>query len=527
MPPLAHIPPALLAAATALTPADRIAHGVLAALLALFLAHQAASLATRLLLRRYGRTWRDVYRALRIRTNRFKLTQKARIREDLMKDAEVQEAMLAHARETGASLAEAERKVRIYLDEIIPAFDLVSYYRVGLPIARLLLSLIYKLVSWKDDLPDTRRLHAGNAVVYLFNHRSNADFVFAAFALTDRVAISYAVGEWARVWPLESLFKSFGSYFVRRGFKEKMYHEVLRRYVQLITLRGVPQGIFLEGGLSRDGRFREPKVGLLDHILQCARDPRFLEGPEASRAALGFADLVFVPGCVNYDRVLEDRSLTAEAAGKKPERSLWKMAKRTAKVLFRGSMKLALRRTRKHGYAALRLGKPVSFREWVAREGRGALDGTREERAPHVQRFAREVMTEVARLMPVTSVALAATVFAEETAALTREEVVARVADLRRRVEAAGARLVRADKTDAEHADYALLLLETRGTVLREEDGAGPPRFRLKGEDRAIARYYAYSIAHFLGAPIWPAEAKAKARAVDEAERRASLDAAR
>ena len=36
--------------------------------------------------------------------------------------------------------------------------------------ARGLLSMIYKLVAWKDDLPkDTKNLHEGNAVVYLFN----------------------------------------------------------------------------------------------------------------------------------------------------------------------------------------------------------------------------------------------------------------------------------------------------------------------------------------------------------------------
>jgi len=490
----------LLAAATT-SEVERLTLVVLGGLLALAVSLRAAQAISRRILFRYGRQWRDVVRAFRIRTNKFKLTEKARIREDLMRDAQVQEAMLARSRETGCSLADAERKVREYLDEIIPAFDLVSYYRIGLPVARLLLSAIYKLVAWKEDLPDAKRLHAGNAVVYLFNHRSNADFVFAAFALTDRVAISYAVGEWARVWPLESLFKSFGSYFVRRGEKDRMYHDVLRRYVQLVTLRGVPQGIFLEGGLSRDGRFREPKVGLLDHILQCAKDPRFMEGPEASKAALGFADIVFVPGCLNYDRVLEDRSLTAEAKGRRPEKSLWKMAKRTARILFRGSMKLALRRTRKHGYAVFRLGKPLSFREWIAKNGRGALDGTREARQEHVKRFAVDFIAEVARLMPVTSVSLVASALADETRAITREDLVRRVAEKHRAVQQAGARLVRPDKNDEEHTDYAILLLETRGTLLRDPATGA---LTVNEQDRAIVRYYANAIAHFLGAPLFP-----------------------
>ena len=72
-------------------------------------------------------------------------------------------------------------------------------------------------------------------VIYLMNHRSNADYVLVGYVLAGRVAISYAVGEWARTFPLEYIFKSFGSYFIRRKYRETLYHTVLERYVQLIT----------------------------------------------------------------------------------------------------------------------------------------------------------------------------------------------------------------------------------------------------------------------------------------------------
>ena len=98
------------------------------------------------------------------------------------------------------------------------------------------------------------RLPRDAVLVYLMNHRSNADYVLVSYALAGQVAISYAVGEWARAFPLEYLFKAFGSYFVRRRYREPLYHTVLERYVQLITREGVTQGIFLEGGLTRDGR---------------------------------------------------------------------------------------------------------------------------------------------------------------------------------------------------------------------------------------------------------------------------------
>src|SRR5256885_801707 len=109
---------------------DLLVLSVLTLILVAALASAAAKAAGKLLVRRFGRSWRDVYRDLRIRTNRFKLTEKARIVEDLMRDHEVLDAIVDHARETGESLTESERRVRTYLDEIIPAFDLVSYYRV-------------------------------------------------------------------------------------------------------------------------------------------------------------------------------------------------------------------------------------------------------------------------------------------------------------------------------------------------------------------------------------------------------------
>ena len=122
-------------------------------------------------------------------------------------------------------------------------------------------------------------------IVYVMNHRSNADYVLVSYALAGQVAISYAVGEWARAFPLEHVFKAFGSYFIRRRYREPLYHTVLERYVQLITREGVTQGIFVEGGLTRDGKLRAPKIGLLDYVLGIGATRRTRDA--AARGARG------------------------------------------------------------------------------------------------------------------------------------------------------------------------------------------------------------------------------------------------
>src|SRR5258708_12758914 len=75
---------------------------------------------------------------------------------------------------------------------------------------------------------------------------------------------------------------------------------MLACYVLLITKDGVTQGISPEGGLTRDGRLQRPKLGLLDYICCTVADPDFGK------------DIWFVPVALNYDRVLEDRSLIRE-----------------------------------------------------------------------------------------------------------------------------------------------------------------------------------------------------------------------
>jgi len=128
------------------------------------------------------------------------------------------------------------------------------------------------------------------------NHRSNMDYILATYLAAERTALSYAVGEWARIWPLQQLIRAMGGYFVRRNSGEPLYRRVLEVYVQMAADGGVPQAIFPEGRLSRDGVLGPPKLGLLGYLVRGFN-------PNTER------DIVFIPVGINYDRVLEDRSL--------------------------------------------------------------------------------------------------------------------------------------------------------------------------------------------------------------------------
>ncbi len=434
--------------------------------------------------RRGFRSARRIRREFKARIDRFKHTDKDRVRRALLEDAEVAAAARRHAEDMGETEAEAWGRVRTYVEEIVPDFNLVSYYRFGYGVARLLIPLFYKVSVGYEARAALDAIPRTSVVLYLMNHRSNADYVVTAYVLSGRVAISYAVGEWARVWPLEAVFKSFGSYFVRRRYREPLYHKVLERYVQLITRNGVTQGIFLEGGLTRDGGFREPKLGLLDYLIRTKAEPGF-DRP-----------LHIIPVAINYDRVLEDRSLLHEGqpeAERLPRRD---QVREVASYVFKVSARFLLRRARRYGRACVNFGAPLSVDEWLAARP-GVLALPKAERLPRLQELADEVMRRIAAVMPVTPVPLAATALLEHPAdTIDRPQWEGLLDELRIRLRGAGAPVVGEEKTSGEILDRALVMFTLRRVVTPAGDA-----FRIDRTQDPLLRYYARSIAHFLEAP--------------------------
>jgi len=447
-----------------------------------------------LLGRRYAR--RSGARALlrqRARVDRFKLASRKHVKEQLLADPAIAEAIREHARETGVSESVGLARVHEYVDEIVPFFNVIAYFRVGLSVSRTVLNFFYKVTVEFEERGALQRLPKDAVLLYLMNHRSNADYVLVGYALSGQVAISYAVGEWARAFPLEHLFKAFGAYFVRRRYREKLYHTVLERYVQLITRQGVTQGIFLEGGLTRDGKLRAPKIGLLDYVLGIARD-------ESYRSRM-----YVVPVAVNYDRVLEDRSLLLELAkseGRARPSRLSQLGDVTRFLIWNVGRMLT-RRWKRYGRAAVVVGKPIPLASWFEREP-DLFRIPRPERLAKVQAFSDEVMQRIGQLIPVTSVALAcAAIQSLETEFIPHARLLERMEEMRDALVELNGRVLRADRDIAETFDRAWRMLRMRRMLSRYGDG-----YAVLPRGRVLVSYYANSIAHLLG----PFESAVKAR---------------
>ncbi len=427
--------------------------------------------------RRVNRAIDEINRRLRLRIRPFKLTRRAVLIDRLTFDTRVVEAAEAHARTSGEPREVAMARVAAYAREIVPSFSAYAYFRIGYSVARATARALYRVrVGFADD-EGLSRVDPEASVVFVMNHRSNMDYVLVSYLAAEKTALSYAVGEWARIWPLQSLIRSMGAYFVRRDSGDPLYRRVLERYVQMAADAGVVQAMFPEGGLTKDGALRPPRLGLLDYMLR-DYDP-------ARR------DLVFVPVGLNYDRVLEDRTQLAGAAGRKPG------ARGTALGALRFSLRNAWQwmagRWHRFGYACVNFGTPISMRAWLAERGGDLRGVSREERARRVLELGTELIGAVGQVIPALPVPLVATVLLDSEDPLPSLEVHRRTQALARRIQAAGGH-VYVPRTDEEYATaVGLRALSLRHLVEEREGGFAPVAAEVP-----LLQYYANSIRHLL-----------------------------
>jgi glycerol-3-phosphate O-acyltransferase len=362
---------------------------------------------------------RRFQRARRIHVDKFKLKRRhAEIELEVFGSREIVQAVQNYARDHHVSIEQARKQARTYLQEIVPKFNILAYYRIGAPVARAIMHFLYRVVVERKPIREFNdRAVKGAAVVYVINHRSNADYVLVAHMLFKFISLSYAIGEWARVWPLNHVFKWFGGYFVRRRYREPLYHAILSKFVQTITRHGVTQGIFIEGGLTRDGAFQKPKLGMLDYIVSAKRDPEFS------------APLFIIPTAVNYDRVLEDRNLTEELLGREERATKGEKLRTTFDYLFKSFFRGLLHRFKRYGYAIVSFGEPISIDDF-AREHPAILAASYEDRKAALLLLAETVMSEISEALPVTPVTMVASIFAKHPM-LTDEEMLREIEQVR------------------------------------------------------------------------------------------------
>jgi len=434
--------------------------------------------------RRVNRVIEEVNTRLDIEIRPFQLTRRQALIDQLVFDDKVTETIKEYAREHAMPKEVVQAKVLRYANEIAPSFNAYIYFRFGYWLAKSIGRMLYRVrVGFYDD-DSLKKISSDASVVFVMNHRSNLDYILVSFLVAEKTALSYAVGEWARIWPLQTLVKSMGAFFVRRNSRNALYRRVLERYVNLATRAGVCQAVFLEGGLTRDGKLREPKQGFLDYML---RDYH----ADIDR------DVVFVPVGINYDRVIEDMSLVRKLDPAASKRSLWFVLKTTSRFFVKTLFMNRDKRWLRFGYASVNFGNPVSMRLYSKQNKIDLSQMDQSTRFDHVQKLSHRLMQEVAGVIPVLPVALMSEIVLEHQSEWRSELDLKAAASLRiSQLEEMGAPIDLASNAVEGVLSAALVMLVGRGFIEVENN-----LVRAKPGSLDLLRYYANSISHWHSSP--------------------------
>jgi glycerol-3-phosphate O-acyltransferase len=398
----------------------------------------------------------------------FKLARRFDMIQRLVYDPEVSREIVAYAHEHNVPENVAFQKAREYAREIVPSFSAFTYFSLGTRMARWLVNAIYEVWTAPGNDEVIRSIPKDATVVFIMNHRSNMDYVLVTYLAARTSALSYAVGEWARVWPLSRLIRMMGAYFIRRKSRGALYRRVLARYVQMATAGGVAQGIFPEGGLSLTGAVMPPKLGLLTYL----RDGFDREG----------RDIVFVPVAINYDRVLEDRVLISAAA--RGDRRFGARISVVVGFILRKFWQALKGRFVRFGKAAVVFGRPLSLRSYGPEAATEAL--------------AETLMERIREAMPVLIVPLLCRSLLDRGVA-TEEEL---IEDATRAAETLGAHMPGYTAETLDGEVRAALERMCRHRMIE----AGPDGWQAVSGEESVLEYYARSIASHM--PIRKAAAE-------------------
>ena len=165
----------------------------------------------------------EISTRFKIELPEFKLTQRCALLDRLTTDPRVLAAVQQQVVESGVPRDVLIQRVHRYAGEIVPAFNAYVYFRVGYWLAKTFAQMAYRVRLGYTDEAALAAIEPSSTVVFVMNHRSNMDYVLVSFLAAERVALSYAVGEWARIWPLQGLIRAMGAYFVRRNSGDPLY----------------------------------------------------------------------------------------------------------------------------------------------------------------------------------------------------------------------------------------------------------------------------------------------------------------
>ncbi len=326
------------------------------------------------------------------------------MRDEVLRNPDLVRQLEDVARTQGRRLDDVHREARRILREMAGDLHIGWIEFIALVLTFVWDRVYDEVVEDEEGLERLRAAGRRAPLALTPSHRSHVDYLIVSYLLYNHGLLPpmIAGGNNLNFFPLGTIFRHAGAFFIRRHFRDDpVYRLVFRYYVRKLVKEGYWVEFFPEGGRSRTGKLLPPRLGLLYELLLAVR-----EGV--------VPDVRFCPIAITYEKIIEERSMARELAGadKKPE---------TFGAVLRATRVLAHR----YGRLGVRFGPPLSAADALASLPPGAGE---EAMRTETKRFAYAILHGINRESLVTPSALVAlALLAREGTGLTRNQLLHRV----------------------------------------------------------------------------------------------------
>lgn len=268
--------------------------------------------------------------------------------ESILTSKKVERILEDEMMETGKNLQTVRKRAKSHLDEIAANYS-INWIRVYSAVLSPVLNRLFDgMVVDQEGLAAIRKASKKGPLILVPCHKSHLDYLVLSYIFhhNNMPCPHIAAGKNLSFWPLGSIFRGGGAFFLRRTFKgDRLYAQIFAAYMEKILSEGFNVEFFIEGGRSRTGKLLSPKMGLLSQVLNAYANG---VAPEMS----------IVPISIGYDRILEEKSYLHELSGgeKKPE---------SVGALMEARKSLKVR----YGKVYVNFHSPLSLRKYFSEKG--------------------------------------------------------------------------------------------------------------------------------------------------------------
>lgn len=318
------------------------------------------------------------------------LKSKLELKEIILNHPRLETFMQRRARSANQEMWEVRKEADEYLEEIAADYN-YTLIQIGEKVLNWMWNNLFDGIDIDfESLQKVKHAARQNTLVYIPCHKSHIDYLILSYILYENNLYSpfIAAGKNLAFWPLGSIFRRGGAFFIRRSFSGmKFYAEVFSLYVKTMVQLGHNIEFFIEGGRSRTGKMVLPKLGLLAILIQAVEE--------------GFCDdLVFVPTSICYDRIPEEESYIKEiSGGAKVDENIGQL------VRARRFLK------RSYGRVYVQFAEPISLRRYLERFHYDLSQLRPKERHAMYRDFSYRIINSINQASLVTPHALAASAF--------------------------------------------------------------------------------------------------------------------